>query len=92
MDNKGQKMGAKKNQLQSTIFLLHEITLNSAHPPHQLFLSKRTALKLRTNFPGTTYKHPQILGSLYVCTNLLKFQEACTYPYKLLKTSVILAA
>ena len=44
-------------------------------------------LKQRTNFLGTTYKLPEILGSLYVRTNLLKFQEACTYTYKLTETS-----
>ena len=54
-------------------------------PPHN-----KPLLQLRTNFLVTTYKLPEIPGSLYVRTNLLKFQEACTYTYKLTKISVSL--
>ena len=46
MDNKGQKMGAKENQLQSIIFSLHEIALDSAHPPHQLFFVEKDRPKI----------------------------------------------
>ena len=50
----------------------------------------RTFLKQCTNFLGTTYKLPEIPGSLYVRTNFLTFQDACTYTYKLTKISVSL--
>ena len=50
----------------------------------------RPSLKQRTNFLGTTYKLPEIPGSLYVRTNFLTFQDACTYTYKLTKISVSL--
>ena len=47
-------------------------------------------LKQCTHFLGTTYKLPEMLGSLYVRTNLLKFQEACMYTYKQTKISASL--
>ena len=53
-------------------------------------INAQTSQELRTNFLVTTYKLPEIPGSLYVRTNLLKFQEACTYTYKLTKISVSL--
>ena len=53
-------------------------------------INVQTSQELRTNFLVTTYKLPEIPGSLYVRTNLLKFQEACTYTYKLTKISVSL--
>ena len=58
--------------------------------PGRLSKNVQTLQELRTNFLVTTYKLPEIPGSLYVRTNLLKFQEACTYTYKLTKISVSL--
>ena len=46
--------------------------------------------KFALYIPDTLLVFYETLGSLYVRTNLLKFQEACTYTYKLTKISVSL--
>ena len=86
----GSKDGNKGKSITKHYFLAAWDNFEFSTPTPPIVFVEKDRPKITYKLPGTMYKHTQILGSLYVCANLLKFQEACTYPYKLLKTSVTL--